>query len=634
MLTDADHVPVLVVDDDEILTRTLEDILPLHGFAPLTAQTGGEALALAQEARHTPPVAVVDLRLPDMDGLDLAVRLHAYSGEMQVVILTGNGTLESAIRALREEECDYLLKPVDPDLLVRTLRTAEGRWRLRQARDELHRTQRLLSAVFDASPLPIAVLNDDLTVRLWNGAAEQVFGVPASQVIGQPMPPLDHAIEGPAHLLLDGVLRGRQLTGIDLQYRRPDGAIIDLRLSAARLTDHPETPGALVAMYEDTTARRRLETQLQDAQRLDALGRLAGGVAHDFNNLLAVMLAEAETGLSEPDLPLAVRPVFESIAATANRGAALTRQLLSFARRQPSEPTELDLNRMVADLERLLSRLVGSTVKCGTALATDLWATVADRGQLEQVLTNLVVNARDAMPSGGAVTITTSNVPNGRPGTAAALASGDWVRISVTDTGTGIPDDVRARMFEPFFTTKPRGTGTGLGLATCHGIIERFQGVITVDSTLGEGSTFHVYLPRAQETQETPGAGSDATGARGTETILLVEDQPQVRAVGNAMLTANGYEVAVAASVAEALQLAGEMRKPPDLVIADLHLPDGDGRDLLAQLRTRYSSVRTLLTSGAADLDEADLGGHPFLLKPYSLELLVRKVRTIFDQPA
>jgi len=634
MSTGTDHVPVLVVDDDENLTRTLEDILPLHGFAPLTAQSGSQALTLAQESAQTPPVAVVDLRLPDMDGIDLAVRLHAYSGEMQVVILTGNGTVESAIRALREEECDYLLKPVDPDQLVRTLRTAEGRWRLRQARDELHRTQRLLSAVFDASPLPIAVLNDDLTVRLWNGAAEQVFGVPAAQIIGQSMPQLDHTAEGPSHRLLSGVLQGQRLTSVDLQYRRPDNVVVELRLSAARLADHPDMPGALVAMYEDTTVRRRLETQLHDAQRLDALGRLAGGVAHDFNNLLAVILAEAETGLHEPGLDPVIRSTFESIAATANRGAALTRQLLSFARRQPSEPTTLDLNEIVRDLERTLGRLSGSTVECRTILEPDLWPTVADRGQLEQVLTNLVVNARDAMPEGGVVTIATGNVPDGRPDAAAALATGDWVRLSVTDTGTGIPDEVRARIFEPFFTTKPRGTGTGLGLATCHGIIERFQGLITVDSTMGQGSTFHVYLPRVHQADAPHDVDPVRTEARGTETILLVEDQPRLRAVGNAMLTASGYEVVAAATTAEAIQLADAMQRPPDLVIADLNLPDGNGRDLLVQLRRRFPTIRTLLTSGAADLSEDEIGEHPFLLKPFSLEQFTRTVRDIFDKPA
>lgn len=347
-----------------------------------------------------------------------------------------------------------------------------------------------------------------------------------------------------------------------------------------------------------------------------------------------MILAEAETGLHEPGLDPVIRSTFESIAATANRGAGLTRQLLSFARRQPSEPTTLDLNGIVRDLERTLGRLSGSTVECRTILEPDLWPTVADRGQLEQVLTNLVVNARDAMPEGGVVTIATGNVPDGRPDAAAALATGDWVRLSVTDTGTGIPDEVRARIFEPFFTTKPRGTGTGLGLATCHGIIERFQGLITVDSTMGQGSTFHVYLPRVHQADAPHDVDPVRTEARGTETILLVEDQPRLRAVGNAMLTASGYEVVAAATTAEAIQLADAMQRPPDLVIADLNLPDGNGRDLLVQLRRRFPTIRTLLTSGAADLSEDEIGEHPFLLKPFSLEQFTRTVRDIFDKPA
>ncbi len=632
-ITVAENLPVLVVDDDAALTQTLADILPLHGFEPHTAPSGRTALNIAQRMVPIPALALVDLRLPDMDGLDLASELHAQSSSLQVVILTGNATLETAIRALRDQNTDYLLKPVDPDLLIRTLRTAEGRWRLRQAEDELRRTQDLLSAVFEASPLPIVVLTPDLMVRFWNRSAERTFGLPSHEVVGTSAVRRGLLPEGEGARLVDAVLRGESFTGVDCRHRRPDGTALDLRLGMAPLIGPGGRGAGLVAVYEDITQRRRLEERLQDVQRLDAMGRVAGGVAHDFNNLLSVILVEVEAGMQDPGLVGPFDEILTSIKNTAERGATLTRQLLSFARRQPTEPTVEDPNRIVEEGERVLARLAGPEVGIAMALARDLWPTRIDRGQLEQVLSNLVVNARDAMPAGGHITITTGNVAVAEAGTVGDLDRGEWVRLSVADTGTGIPDDVRARVFEPFFTTKARGSGTGLGLATCYGIVERFGGSLTLESTLGEGTTFHVFLPRAVEPTTPRPAVPDPGPAGGSEAILVVDDQTALRSIARAFLTQRGYAVQVARDGAEALAMAEAMSPPPDLLFADLNLPDMDARILVRRLHQRQPGLRVLLTSGSIDLGESETG-LPFLPKPYRLDDLARQVRLLLDQPA
>ncbi|MEZ4587711.1 MAG: response regulator [Gemmatimonadales bacterium] len=358
----ASELPVLLVDDDLALTRTLEDILPLHGFQPRAAQTARTALQLM----GTPPrpvIAVVDLRLPDMDGLDLAAQLHTHSRELEVVILTGNGSIETAVRAFRDKNCDYLLKPVDPEQLVRALRTAESRWRLRLAQNELKKTQSLLGGVFDASPLPMVAVDQEFQVQLWSKAAETVFGIGAEEAIGTSLIDWGLAPRNEAGAVLSAAKRGRSFTGIDLIFARRDGRSVDLRLSVAPLNGTANGAAGLVLVYEDTSERRRIEERLQDAQRLDALGRLAGGVAHDFANLLAVILGEADVALADPTLP---HPFVESLTAVrdaAHRGSGLTRQLLSFARRQPSEPTLEDVNEVVTNGRRLLQRLAGGQAR-------------------------------------------------------------------------------------------------------------------------------------------------------------------------------------------------------------------------------------------------------------------------------
>jgi PAS domain S-box-containing protein len=633
--TAVDALPVLVVDDDEGFRRTVEDILGLHGFTPRSAPDGRRALTLAQEMTPAPVLAVVDMGLPDTNGLELTSELRKLLPDLQVVILTGNASVEAAVEALRDQSCcDYLVKPVAPDDLVRALRNAEGRWRLERAMRELQETQDLLRTVFAASPLALVVTDEHLHVRLWNPAAESVFGQSAGEVVGN-VPPLITAPDGrQARGILEGALRGESATGVEIKHVRQDGSCLDLRLSATGLANLSGGIRAVLAVFEDLTERRRLAAHLQQAQRLDGLGRLAGGIAHDFNNLLAVIRTEADLALKGEALDPELRDGLAEIVQTAARGATLTRQLLSFARRQPMDSALTDPNTVVSDLKRMLERLLGDRVRLGTEFGSDVGQVKVDRGQLEQVLTNLVVNARDATPPGGVVTITTRAETVRSTGSLYGLDTGDWVILSVADTGKGVPAELRSLIFEPFFTTKDRGSGTGLGLATSYGIVRQLGGLIALESEVGKGATFHVCLPRVTERDleagRHPTAGPPPSG---TETILLVEDHVALRSATRRILERQGYSVQVAGDLAEAWRVADGMTRPFDLIVVDAHLPDGDGRDFIHTFRTRFASVRALLTSGSFELADRDDVAIRFLEKPYTFDALARAVRAAIDEP-
>ena len=623
------NASILLVDDDDALRSTTVDILALHGFSTHAAANGRAALALAHRMSPAPIVAVVDLRLPDMNGLDLTHELREENRELQVVILTGNASVESAIRALRDEECDYLLKPIEPTQLVRTLRTAEGRWRLRRTEAELRQTQEVLRATFEASPLPIVTYDRDRHVTLWNPAAERLFEWTAGEVVGTTPSIVPAAELARARQMQDASLRGKSFVGIDVMRLRKNGSPVYLRLSQAPLLDAAGTATGFLAMYEDITERRRIDEHLRESQRLDAIGRLAGGMAHDFNNLLAVILGEVDLALELPGTNETTREVFKSVRHAANSGAVLTRQLLTVARRQKAEPTVFSLNQLLMESDRLLRRAVGDRIVFETDMMPELRHVNADRQQIEQVVTNLAVNARDAMPDGGTLRMTTANrtidaetpPPGHRPG--------DWVVLEAADTGTGIPDDVRPRLFEPFFTTKEHGKGTGLGLATSYGIVERFGGFITVESAVGNGSTFRVFLPAVTGPVK-PQRATPPQAPGGKEIVLIVEDQDALRGVATRILAGRGYGVHAVGTRAEALEAVATMSPPPDLVIIDVNLPDGNGVDVARTLREQFPSIRLLLTSGA----EGHLGSDdfPFVPKPFGIRSLSDAVRGELDR--
>jgi len=391
-----------------------------------------------------------------------------------------------------------------------------------RAAETQRRMNEELRALLDQSSLAIILFDTDNRVSAWNPAAERMFGWAAAEVIGQPAPyvPIDREGEGPT-------FRGQRLQGVPLTdattvRSRKDGSLVEVSLSTAALYGPSGAVSGLVAFHTDITERLRLESELRQSQKMEAIGQLAGGVAHDFNNMLTAIKSNSDFLLMALDADDPRRHDAEEIAKAADRAAALTRQLLAFSRRQVLDPVVLDLNRIVTDMEKMLRRLLVGDVDIALKLAPTLWPIRADGTQLQQVVVNLVVNARDAMPMRGTVTIRTANIAIGPEGTGnapgAALRPGNYVHFSVTDTGTGMTAETQARIFEPFFTTKEQGKGTGLGLATVYGIVRQSGGEIRVASEVGKGTTFDIYLPQAGELPESRSTSPAASGCPGEPT--------------------------------------------------------------------------------------------------------------------
>jgi PAS domain S-box-containing protein len=423
--------------------------------------------------------------------------------------------------------------------------------------------------------------------------------------------------------------------GVEVQWKRKDGRVIVVRLSgcAATISDEPEEVLELIA--EDITDRRQLEEQLRQAQKMDAVGRLAGGVAHDFNNLLMVINGYTEVLLEQLEKGGAMHQEVQSIQQAADRAATLTRQLLAFSRKQFLELKVIDVNAVIADMERLLRPLIGENIELVTRLSTQTGHTRADTSQLEQVIMNLVVNAKDAMPEGGKLTLQSSDVTVRQNFSEQRfIQPGRYAVISVTDTGQGMDKETQSRIFEPFFTTKDKGKGTGLGLSTVYGIVKQSNGYVFAQSEIGAGTTFHVYLPRVEDpAEEVSPAKSQQNEAGGCETVLLVEDEESVRELVRLTLASRGYKVLEAENGEGGLRIAETCKEPIDILITDVVMPGIGGRELAKKLLALRPGISVLYLSGYTEdavITHGALGpGTAFLQKPFTLQSLAEKVREV-----
>jgi two-component system cell cycle sensor histidine kinase/response regulator CckA len=435
--------------------------------------------------------------------------------------------------------------------------------------------------------------------------------------------------------LVDEFRRTGRMDGFEVRWKRKDGSAITVRISGRAVASENEPSDVLEAIAEDITERRVLEDQFRQSQKMEAVGRLAGGIAHDFNNLLTVVSGYTEVLLDQLTLGHPLHAKAEAIQQASDRATTLTRQLLAFSRKQILELKVIDINAVVADMERLLRPLIGEDIELSTQLPPTVGCTRADAGQLEQVIMNLVVNAKDAMPNGGKICIRTADVlldDSYRPENT-FIKQGHYVMISVSDNGQGMDRETQARIFEPFFTTKEKGKGTGLGLSTVYGIIKQSGGYVLVQSEIGRGTTFNIYLPRVDEPSEAHGATPAASAAGGgSETILLVEDEESVRQLIRETLEARGYKVIEAENGNAALTLAAAHRENIHLVVTDVIMPGLSGHELAQQLITARPAIKVLYLSGyAEDALSAPLaeGNQAFLQKPFTLQSLSRKVREV-----
>jgi two-component system cell cycle sensor histidine kinase/response regulator CckA len=501
-------------------------------------------------------------------------------------------------------------------------------------------SERRFRATFEQAGIGVAIVDSDGHPVEVNAALRVMLGYSAEELAGMSFGDFTHPEDrGADWTLFRELFSGsRNRYSLEKRYIRKDLQQIWGRLTVSLVRDASDRPQYAVAMVEDITKQRQVEEQFRQAQKMEAIGRLAGGVAHDFNNLLSVILGYCELLLVDVDRGDPRQADIAEIHKAGTSAAGLTRQLLAFSRKQIIEPVRLDLNVVVADMRQMLGRLIGETVKVVLGLGLEAAPVMADRGQMEQIVMNLTVNARDAMPRGGTLTIEIGNVHLDDDGLKAhsALKRGPYVVLTVSDTGTGMTPQVQARLFEPFFTTKEPGKGTGLGLATVYGIVERSGGSVGVYSEVGTGTSFKVYFPRsdAAEMVVQPPAPVTRPGA-GSKTVLVVDDAEGLRNMARRLLQQQGYTVLVAANADEALTLF-ERNGSIDVLLTDVVMPGASGPELTKQLIERRPTLRVVYMSGYTDEAIVHHGilepGVIFLNKPFTSETLGQKVRDALDR--
>ncbi|MFB3789198.1 MAG: PAS domain S-box protein [bacterium] len=510
-----------------------------------------------------------------------------------------------------------------------------------ELRDSKHRLETLIQA----SPVAVIVHNLHQRIILWNKAAERMFGWKESEILGQRCPIVPEEKQEEHQKMFQDGLRGIPIINREVTRRRKDGSPIYVILSTAPLWNNRGQVDGVMAILVDITKQKKseeervkLEYQLQHSQKMEAIGKLAGGVAHDFNNLLMVIEGYSEIALNRLDPDLPIRKEIEEIRQAAGRAKMITRQLLTFSRKQQIQPILLNLNRVVSDFEKILCRLIGEDIRVITRLDPRLGTIKADPTQIEQVIANLAVNARDAMPQGGKLIIDTSNQDLDESYTHqfVGLQPGPYVLLAVTDTGCGMDAETLTHIFEPFFTTKSETGGTGLGLSTVYGITKQNGGHINVYSELGTGSSFKIYFPRVEAQSGDPGLPprKDALPA-GSETILIAEDEDPVRKLTARILLECGYRILEAASCNEAFALSRGFPEPIHLLLTDVVMPVMSGRELAAQLASERPGLKVVYMSGYtgdAVVQHGILESETaFLQKPFTPAALAQKIRTVLD---
>ena len=510
----------------------------------------------------------------------------------------------------------------------------------RRSEEELRRNESILRLLFEHNPLPIWLHEietekflrvNQAAVELYGYSAEEFEGIRISQI--RPESQRDSGYDGEKRAEAKAGEREFWL------HQAKDGRTFEVELISHELEYAGKRVGLVVA--QDISERRHLESQLRQAQKMEAVGRLAGGVAHDFNNLLMVIKGHSELLLNALDSSTQIARKVEQIDKSADRATALTRQLLAFSRRQVLQPQIINVNSIVEEMGKLLPRLIGEDIELVIRTAKSAGSVRADASQMEQVIMNLAVNARDAMPNGGKLVIETANADIEQTYTAShpLMKPGPYVQLVVTDSGIGMDAETQAHIFEPFFTTKEKGKGTGLGLATVYGIVKQSGGFIWVYSELGKGTSFKIYLPRVGQTEEhgaTPRAAAELP--MGTETVLLTEDEQDVREIARQFLESGGYRVIEAKNGAEAIRLAAEHRGRIQLLVTDMVMPGMTGQELASRLQREHPGLNVVFMSGysehaATEMADADPSVR-LLTKPFSRAAILRTVREILRAAA
>lgn len=633
---------ILLIGEDSSLTQTYVQMLQdAEDPSFVVEKETSWQSALARFALGAPDLPLPDAilwELPASGGADLAILKEASSLRCCVpfVLLVPENQKQPARQVLGVGADECLVKEtVNQDLLQRTLRYAIERNR---AENSVRQWEKRFEDLFDNTKDILFTMDLYGNVTSVNKTAEEVIGWPRNEVLEKNI----KTFVAPEHAALCGNVMRRivnePLQHFEIAMLRKDARKVLLEVNA-RLIRSNGKKDCVQGIARDVTERRQLENMVRQSQKLEAIGRLSGGLAHDFNNLLCVINGHTEilTEALQPGDP-AIRSVAQ-IRKASDSAAALTRQLLAFSRRQVFHPQVVDLNAIVAETERFLARVINEHIEFHTALDPSLGRVTVDPIQIEQVIINLVLNARDAMPEGGKLTIETSNLDleADHHSKLSQIPAGKYVLLTLTDTGCGMNEETQNRIFEPFYTTKEMGKGTGLGLATVYGIVKQSGGFIWVYSEEGRGTTFKIYLPRvaAPLTEERPGR-RHVEIAKGTETILLVEDAEPLRSLTKEFLTASGYTVLEAANGDEAIQIAQSHFGTIDLLLTDVVMPRLGGKPLVEQMAQFRPHTRVLYMSGYPNDGIAQAGilanGAALLEKPFTREILSKRVRQVLDE--
>ncbi len=650
---------ILIVDDDRDFAESLADVLEHHGYELAVAGSADEACAKGRE--FDPNVALLDIRLGPSSGTELIGALRATRPGLLCVMVTAYAELDTAVESLQSGAYDYLRKPLDVHSLLAVLERAFDKISLEQEKKQalaaLRERDARIRLLLDSTAEGICGLDARGYCRFVNRSALRMLGQPdESALVGRHLHELIHHTRPNGHArdasdcsVCQGITAGTPVHEADELLWRGDGTAFRAEYWVHPVFQGDATIGAVLTFLDITAHKRseeeraKLEAQFRHAQKMEAVGQLAGGVAHDFNNLLTAILGnvellrgEVESGRKDDQKLLTSA---EEIERAGHRASSLTRQLLAFSRRQMIKPEILNVNLILSEMERMLHRLIGENITLKLALGEGTPPVRADAGQFEQVIMNLTVNARDAMPDGGTLEITTAATHLDERYCQARrdVQPGPYVQITIRDNGRGMDAATLERIFEPFFTTKPTGRGTGLGLSTTYGIVNQAGGHINVESSEGVGTRFDILLPAAPASAQ-PGArpGQEGPVPRGTETVLVCEDEPSVRQLAEQMLARTGFKVLTAENAAKAIAAAREHPGAVDLLLTDVILPDQNGKRAAEEIMQLYPHLRVLYMSGYTADVIAKHGvlqdGVEFIDKPFTLRALVQRVREVLDR--
>ena len=627
---------ILVFDDDPAIARLHKKSLERAGHRVAVACTADEATAAVRAGGVE--LIVLDYQLTGMvTGLDYYVTLQEAGYDLPVIMVTGFGQQATIIDALRAGVRDFVTKADRyleylPEAVRRVLKQVRTEQQLAAAEERIVTQASLLDKATDA----VFVVGQSNQIEFWNQGAERLYGWTAAEALGSTIrdlglnPAAAEVDTARQKLLAHGEWSG------ELRQRTKDGREVEVESRWTLVRDGAGQPRATLVINSDITEKRRLEAHFFQAQRLESIGALAGGIAHEFNNLLQAICGYTQYAMNGLDPAEQRRQDLEQVLVAADRATALTRQLLGFSRRQLLDRTVVDPNQAVQELAKMLRPILGEQVELTLQLADDMGAVFADAGQLQQVLLNLCVNARDAMPHGGRLLLRTSTttIAEGR-GAPADLKPGRYTLIEVQDTGCGMSAEVRRRIFEPFFTTKEVGKGTGLGLAMAYGIIQQHGGSLCVQSVPGDGSTFSIYLPLVAAAQQATDEGGSAMSRGGAETILIAEDEPVVRELAVRALREAGYQMLTAGDGEEAVERFEQHAGSIDLVLLDVVMPRLNGRAAYQRMAATRPDLPAVFCSGY-DPATGDAGtladeGRRLLQKPFDPPTLLRAVREALD---